>query len=637
MIHFRNFTLARGARKLIEDANLQIHAGWRVGLVGANGSGKSSLFALLRGELHSELGDCEVPAAWRIATVAQETPALDQSAIDYVLDGDTELREIEREIAAAEAHHEGGDLLGELHGRLNDIGGYGAHSRAAALLAGLGFASEDIGRSVSEFSGGWRMRLNLAQALVSRCDLMLLDEPTNHLDLDAVVWLEKWLASFRGTLVVVSHDRDFLDGCTTNIAHIYNERLTLYTGNYTAFETQRAATLAVQQSMFEKQQRQIEHLEKYIARFRAQATKARQAQSRLKALDRMEVISAAHVDTPFDFSFMEPARAPDPMLTLEDVDAGYDGVPIISGVKLSLRPGARIGLLGPNGAGKSTLVKLLSGESALLAGRRVEGRGLAIGYFAQHQLEQLRPDESPLKHMTRSEPSTREQELRNFLGGFDFRGNMVDTLVGPFSGGEKSRLALALMIRTRPNLLLLDEPTNHLDLEMRQALTMALSEYEGSLVLVSHDRTLLRTVCDSFLLVADGKVQEFDGDVDDYLAWLTARRQALNRPVAAAPAVKTEKLARREARVNPQQQQGSRRTLEKEVAKLDRDLAKWNTEKRELDTRLADPALYQNTSTADLRKLAARQTELAKFIDTDEQRWLETQAELETMGAVQKV
>jgi ATP-binding cassette, subfamily F, member 3 len=388
--------------------------------------------------------------------------------------------------------------------------------------------------------------------------------------------------------------------------------------------------------MFEKQQRQIEHLEKYIARFRAQATKARQAQSRLKALDRMEVISAAHVDTPFDFAFLEPARAPDPMLTLEDVDAGYDGVPIIKGVKLSLRPGARIGLLGPNGAGKSTLVKLLSGESAPLAGRRVEGRGLAIGYFAQHQLEQLRPDESPLKHMTRTEPRTREQELRNFLGGFDFRGNMVETPVGPFSGGEKSRLALALMIRTRPNLLLLDEPTNHLDLEMRQALTMALAEYEGSLVLVSHDRTLLRTVCDNFLLVADGKVSEFDGDVDDYLAWLTARRLAQGKPASAAPAVQAEKPARREARVNPQQQQGNRRTLEKEVAKLDRDLAKWNTEKRELDARLADPALYQSTPTADLRKLAARQTELAKLIDTAEHRWLDTQAELEALGAVQR-
>ena len=639
MIQFRNLTLARGARRLIEGTSLQIHAGWRVGLVGANGSGKTSLFALLRGELHADLGDCELPAAWRIATVAQETPALEMPAIDYVLDGDTELRAIERELAEAEAHHEGGHLLGELHGRLNDIGGYGARARAASLLAGLGFASDEIERPVAEFSGGWRMRLNLAQALVSRCDLMLLDEPTNHLDLDAVVWLEKWLATFRGTLVVVSHDRDFLDGCTTHIAHIYNQQLTLYTGNYSAFETQRAAQLAVQQALFEKQQRQIAHLHSYISRFRAQATKARQAQSRLKALDRMELVSAAHVDAPFDFEFMTPERAPDPMLTLEDVDAGYDGVAVISGVKMTLRPGARIGLLGPNGAGKSTLIKLLSGESAPLAGRRVEARGLAIGYFAQHQLEQLRPDESPLWHLVNKEPRTREQELRNYLGGFDFRGGMVDTPVAPFSGGEKSRLALALMIRTRPNLLLLDEPTNHLDLEMRHALNVALAEYEGSLVLVSHDRALLRSVCDSFLLVADGNVQEFDGDVDDYLAWLASRRQAQNAKPANTQPV-TDQPSRREARASAKQERReprvNRRPLEKEIEKLDRDLAKWNNEKLGLDARLADPALYQNASTAELRAMAARQAELAQLIDDAEHRWLEVHSALDALGKLQK-
>jgi len=635
VIHFRNFTLARGARKLIEDANLQIHAGWRVGLVGANGSGKSSLFALLHGELHADLGDCEWPASWRIASVAQETPALDKPAIDYVLDGDTELRVIERELAEAEAHHEGGHLLGDLHGRLNDIGGYSARARAASLLSGLGFATTDIERPVAEFSGGWRMRLNLAQALVSRCDLMLLDEPTNHLDLDAVVWLEKWLATFRGTLVVVSHDRDFLDGCTTHIAHIYTERLTLYTGNYTAFETQRAAQLAVQQAMYEKQQRQIAHLESYINRFRAQATKARQAQSRLKALDRMEVIAAAHVDAPFDFEFMAPERAPDPMLRLDDVDAGYGDVRILGGVNLTLRPGARIGLLGPNGAGKSTLIKLLSGESAPLSGERTEGRGLAIGYFAQHQLEQLRADESPLRHLIRKEPRTREQELRNYLGGFDFRGDMVDTPVAPFSGGEKSRLALALMIRARPNLLLLDEPTNHLDLEMRHALNVALAEYEGSLVLVSHDRALLRTVCDSFLLVADGVVREFDGDVDDYLAWITARRLAQSTPEPAEKTTRRE--ARSSARQGRQEPSARRRPLEKEIERLDRDLAKWNNEKLGLDMRLADPELYQTASTADLRKMAARQAELVQLIETAEHRWLEAHSELDALGEVQKL
>ena len=635
MIHFRDLTLARGARKLIKDASLQIHAGWRVGLVGANGSGKSSLFALLRGELHADLGDCVWPASWRIATVAQETPALEMPAIEFVLDGDTELRTLERELAEAEAHHEGGGLLGELHGRLNDIGGYGARARAASLLAGLGFTAGDIERPVAEFSGGWRMRLNLAQALVSRCDLLLLDEPTNHLDLDAVVWLEKWLGSFRGTLVVVSHDRDFLDGCTTHIAHIYTQRLTLYTGNYSAFETQRAAQLAVQQALFEKQQRQVAHLHSYISRFRAQATKARQAQSRLKALDRMELVSAAHVDAPFDFEFMAPERAPDPMLSLEDVDAGYGDVPVLSGVRMTLRPGARIGLLGPNGAGKSTLIKLLSGESAPLAGRRIEGRGLAIGYFAQHQLEQLRSDESPLWHLVHKEPRTREQELRNYLGGFDFHGKMADTPVAPFSGGEKSRLALALMIRTRPNLLLLDEPTNHLDLEMRHALNVALAEYEGSLVLVSHDRALLRTVCNSFLLVADGVVTEFDGDVDDYLAWLASRREKKSAP--ADDAVKgADKPVRREPRKATQQARQTpttrRRPLEKEVEKLDRDLAKWNSEKADLDRRLADPALYQNATAADLRNLFARQAELTQRIEAAEHCWLELHAQLDVMG-----
>ncbi|MBM3344188.1 MAG: ATP-binding cassette domain-containing protein [Betaproteobacteria bacterium] len=625
MIHFRNLTLARGARKLISDASLQIHAGWRVGLVGANGSGKSSLFALLRGELHADLGDCELPPAWRIASVAQETPALEVPAIDYVLDGDTELRAIERELGEAQARHDGG-RVGELHARLADIDGYGARARAASLLAGLGFSTDEIERPVASFSGGWRMRLNLAQALVSRCDLMLLDEPTNHLDLDAVVWLEQWLAAFRGTLIVVSHDRDFLDGCVTHLLHIYAGQLTLYTGNYSAFETQRAAQLAVQQAMYDKQQRQIAHLEKYINRFRAQATKARQAQSRLKALARMERISAAHVDSPFEFEFMQPERAPDPMLTLDEVDAGYGGMPVIGNVKLTLRPGARIGLLGPNGAGKSTLIKLLAGEHAPLNGKRLEGRGLAIGYFAQHQLEQLREDESPMWHLVKREPRTREQDLRNYLGGFDFRGNMADTQVAPFSGGEKSRLALALMIRTRPNLLLLDEPTNHLDLEMRHALNVALAEYEGSLVLVSHDRALLRSVCDSFLLVADGKVTEFDGDVDDYLAWLSARRAA-----KAAPA---EKPARSETRAAPKTSKpvGGRKPLEREAEKLERELTKLNHEKQTLDTRLADPALYQQASTSDLRAMAERQTVLAQLIEAAEHRWLQVHAELDALG-----
>ena len=636
MIQFRNLSLARGARRLIEDASLQIHPGWRVGLVGANGSGKSSLFALLRGELHADLGACEVPAAWRIASVAQETPALDTPAIDYVLDGDTELRALERELASAEARHDG-RRVGELHARLADIGGYGAPARAAALLAGLGFAEAEFTRPVASFSGGWRMRLNLAQALVSRADLMLLDEPTNHLDLDAVVWLEKWLAGYRGTLMLVSHDRDFLDGCATHVAHIHARRLTLYSGNYTAFEDARAAQLAGQQAMYARQQREIAHLESYIRRFRAKATKARQAQSRLKALDRMERIAAAHVDTPFDFQFRDPDRAPDPLIALQGASAGYGERTVLKDVRLSLRPGARLGLLGPNGAGKSTLVKLLAGELAPAAGRRVEGRGLAIGYFAQHQLEQLRPDLSPLAHLVREEPAAREQELRDYLGGFDFRGAMAEAPVEPFSGGEKSRLALALIVRRRPNLLLLDEPTNHLDLEMRHALTKALAEYEGSLVLVSHDRALLRTVCDGFLLVTDGRVGEFDGDLDDYLAWLDARRGARATDVAAS-GPSADKAARKEARrsaaAERQAKLARRRPLMREVQDLDRQLAAWHDEQRELDRQLADPAFYASPDGGELKAVTRRQAEVTRLIEEAERRWLDVHSEIESIGAV---
>jgi ATP-binding cassette subfamily F protein 3 len=637
VIQFRNLTLARGARRLIVNANVQIHAGWRVGLAGANGSGKSSLFALLRGELHAEGGDCEVPAAWRIASVAQETPALDTAAIEYVLDGDTELRAIERDLAAAETQHDGA-RVGELHARLQDIDGYGAKARAATLLAGLGFTEDDSARPVASFSGGWRMRLNLAQALLSRSDLLLLDEPTNHLDLDAIVWLERWLAAYRGTLILVSHDRDFLDGCVTHIAYIAAQRLTLYTGDYSAFEEQRGAQLAAQQAMYEKQQREVAHLERFIARFRAKATKARQAQSRLKALDRMERVAPAHVDAPFDFHFPEPARAPDPLLVLERVSAGYGERVVLQRVDVALRPGDRIGLLGPNGAGKSTLVKLLAGQLTPFAGRRHEGRGLAIGYFAQHQLEQLRPNESPLQHLARVEPDTREQVLRDYLGGFDFSGAMADSPVAPFSGGEKSRLALALLIRRAPNLLLLDEPTNHLDLEMRHALTKALAEYEGSLVLVSHDRALLRTVCDRFLLIADGAAAEFDGDLEDYLTWLTTRRAGASQ-AGSAPAA-APKLERREARAAAyaarQDKLTQRRPLLREIDQLETKLAQWHDEKREIDRTLGDPATYESPDADKLKALATRQDELTRLIEAAEQRWLEVQSDLEEIGDVQK-
>ncbi len=641
MIHFRNLRLVRGAKTLIESASAQIFPGWRVGLAGANGSGKSSLFALLRGELHPDQGDLEMPPGWTIAHVAQETPGLAQPAIDYVLDGDAELRRIETELAHAETAHDGA-RIGELHARLDEIGGYAARARAAALLDGLGFLPGDIERPVADFSGGWRMRLNLAQALMCRSDLLLLDEPTNHLDLDAVIWLEQWLRDYRGTLLLISHDREFLDACVTHIAHIEQQKLTLYSGGYSGFERQRAERLAQQQALFERQQREVAHIESYIQRFRAKATKARQAQSRIKALERMERIAAAHVDTPFSFSFRPCPAAPDPLLRIEDGAAAYGARAVLERIELTLRPGERVGLLGRNGAGKSTLIKLLAGELALSAGQRLEGKGLAAGYFAQHQLETLRPDESPLQHLTRLDPATREQELRDYLGGFDFRGDgggvstPATTPCGPFSGGEKSRLALALLIWRQPNLLLLDEPTNHLDLEMRHALTLALQDYDGGMVLVSHDRALLRSTCDRFLLVDDGRVQPFDGDLDDYRDWLAARRAA-TASAAQCPDRTADKAARKagreQAAAERQTRLAARRPLVKELAQIEKNLAGWQNEKLAADARLADPALYAGADAAQVPALLKRQSELAGWIDDAELRWLEISEKLEALPA----
>ena len=592
MIQLRNLTLARAAKVLIEGASLQVHAGQKIGLTGANGSGKSSLFALLRGELHQENGDVDLPRDWVIAHVAQETPALAVSALDFTLDGDTELREIERLLAAAEAADDG-MRVAELHERLGHIGGYGAHARAAELLHGLGFRDAEFVEPVASFSGGWRVRLNLARALMCRSDLLLLDEPTNHLDLDAIIWLEKWLREYRGTMLLISHDRDFLDATVDHIAHIEQRQLTLYRGGYSDFERLRAQRLASQQATYEAQQREIAHLHSYIDRFRAKATKARQAQSRIKALARMEEIAAAHVDTPFTFRFREPGRAPDPLLVIADAGAGYGHKTVLSGISLTLRPGERVGLLGRNGAGKSTLVKLLAGDLAPMAGERREGHGLAIGYFAQHQLEQLRPDESPLWHLQKLDPTAREQDLRDWIGRFDFRGDMASAKCGPFSGGEKSRLALALLIYRRPNLLLLDEPTNHLDLEMREALTLALAEYEGGVVLVSHDRHLLRTTVDSLHLVADGRLAPFDGDLDDYRVWLDQQRAMAGAATAAAESDKAQRKRDRAAEAADRDARlAARRPLVKELDALEKKLAGWQGEKSLLEARLVDPGLY---------------------------------------------
>ncbi len=635
MIQFRNLSLFRGVKVLLEAASFQLHPGHKVGLIGANGAGKSSLFTLLRGELQQEVGDLEIPPNWVIAHVAQETPSLNLAALQFTLEGDAELTEIEAALVKAEKHHQdanfSGESIAELHQRLSDIEGYSAKARASSLLDGLGFTQADLSRPVSDFSGGWRVRLNLARALMCRSDLLLLDEPTNHLDLDAVIWLETWLRDYRGTLLLISHDRDFLDNVIDTVLHIEQQRITLYRGGYSDFERQRAEKLALQQAMFEKQKRKVAHLHSYIDRFRVQATKARQAQSRIKALERMEMISAAHVDSQFSFEFRAPVAAPDPLLVLDDIDAGYADKTILKKVVMAIRPGERIGLLGKNGAGKSTLIKLLAVELKPLAGKRIDGKELNIGYFAQHQLEQLHPHESPLQHMLRLDPNTREQEHLNYLGGFDFKGDMARASCENFSGGEKSRLALALLIWTRPNLLLLDEPTNHLDLEMRHALTLALQDYQGGVILVSHDRALLRATCDNFMLVANGVAEAFDGDLDDYKDWLANNKTQTNTANVENAFKKNDyaqSKADRQARIV------LRRPLVKETEQIEKSLEKLNAEKNTLDARASEGSLYDADNKAELQQLLKRQAELISAIDMAEMRWLKINEQLEDLPEI---
>ncbi|HEK1686518.1 TPA: ATP-binding cassette domain-containing protein [Pseudomonas putida] len=630
MIRLSNLTLQRGPQRLLEGAEMTLHTGHKAGLIGANGAGKSSLFALLRGELSPDAGDCQIPADWRIAHMRQEVDTLDRLAVDYVLDGDLRLRKVQADLAAAEQAHDG-TALARLHSELDSADGYTADARARKLLAGLGFTAEQMDRRVGDFSGGWRMRLNLAQALMCPSDLLLLDEPTNHLDLDAILWLEDWLKGYPGTLLLISHDRDFLDAVVDHVLHVEQRKLNLYKGGYSAFERTRAERLAQQQQAYEKQQAQRAHMEKYIARFKAQATKARQAQSRIKALERMEELSAAHVDSPFDFVFREAHKISSPLLDLADGRLGYGDKTILEKVKLQLTPGARIGLLGPNGAGKSTLIKNLAGELEPLSGRLARGENLAVGYFAQHQLDSLDDKASPLLHLQRLAPAEREQTLRDFLGGFDFRGDRIDEPVVNFSGGEKARLALALIAWERPNLLLLDEPTNHLDLEMRLALTMALQEFAGAVVVVSHDRHLLKSTTNDFLLVADGKVDTFDGDLDDYSRWLIDYRQrtapASNTPVNPD---KTDKKAQRQAAAALRQQLAPHK---KAADKLETELGQVHTQLAEIETALGDSGLYDAARKDELRDLLARQTKLKQREGELEEAWMEALETLESMQA----
>ena len=637
MIRIESLTLQRGTKPLFENASAMVYAGEKAGLVGANGSGKSTLFAMLRGKLHADGGELDFPASWRVAHVAQETPAVDRTALDYALDGDTRLREIEAQLAKAQAAHDG-HAEADAHIAYADADGYTAASRASTLLMGLGFSLAEISQPVASFSGGWRMRLNLAQALMCPSDLLLLDEPTNHLDLDAIVWLEDWLKRYPGTLFIISHDREFLDGICDVTLHLENRQIKRYSGNYSAFETRRAEQLVLQAASYERQQREVAHLQSFVDRFRYKASKARQAQSRIKMLEKMEKLAPVHVTSPFSFEFREPLASPSPMLTLEEVRCGYQTdqgeKTVLGNQSFSLLNGQRIGLLGANGQGKSTLVKTLAGTLEPLAGRVGQGKGLAIGYFAQHQLETLREDRSPLQQLAAIAPGVRDQDLRDFLGSFNFRGEMALAPVGPFSGGEKARLALALLIWKRPNLLLLDEPTNHLDLDMREALTVALAQFEGTLILVSHDRHLLRACADEFLLVGQGKVEPFDGDLDEYRSWLlknaAARRAGLNAPADKAESGGNRKGQRREEAQERQRLSELRKPLQKEIAALEKRMEKLNAEKRRLDGVLAAEDTYKDKAlvTESLRQ----QTEVKKELEKIEAAWLEKQSALESVS-----
>ena len=629
MLRFSNLSLRRGTKELFADADFTIHPGHKVGVTGANGTGKSSLFALVRGELQQDSGEFTIPPKWEIAHVAQQTPSSEGSALDYVLDGDAELRKVQQQLQQAE-QSEDGERLASLHAELDTIDGYRANSRAATLLHGLGFAPGEENRPVNSFSGGWRMRLNLAQALMCRSDLLLLDEPTNHLDMDAVIWLEQWLRAYPGTLLLISHDRDFLDAVVTQVAHIEQGGVMLYSGNYSAFERIRAERLAQQQVMFEKQQREIAHIHSYVDRFRAKATKAKQAQSRLKALERMEMIAPAHIDSPFHFEFFKPDKNPSPLLTLEKADMGYEDKRILTVERLVINSGDRIGLLGHNGAGKSTLIRSLVGDQPLLNGKITGAQDLKVGYFAQHQLEQLHPQHSPIEHLLQLDPQATEQSLRDFVGGFGFVGDRALEPTAPFSGGEKARLVLALLVYQRPNLLLLDEPTNHLDLEMRQALAQALQMFEGAMVLVSHDRHLLRSTADLLWLVHNGAVKEFPDSVDDYPEWL-AQEQKREENQAGSERTEGENSAasRKERKRQEAEQRKKLQPLTKRLNKIDREMDKLNETKSGVEERLSDTAIYEDSRKEELKELLAEQSKVTSRLEELEMDWLAVSEELE--------
>ncbi len=626
MITASDLGLDRGVKNLITSSSFTIHPNHKVGLVGANGCGKSSLFAALLGELQPDTGDLSLPASWTIATVKQETPALEQTALDYVMDGDKEFRQLEQKLSQARLDNDGNEEA-LLINKIDTINGYSLPARAGELLHGLGFLQPQLTHAVQDFSGGWRMRLNLAQALISRADLLLLDEPTNHLDLDAVIWLQRWLKRFTGTLVLISHDRDFLDTVIGQILHIEHKKAKLYSGNYTAFERQRAEHLAQQDVQYQKQIKEAAHLTAFVDRFRAKASKAKQAQSRLKRLEKLPNLAPAHVDTQFTFSFEKPETLPYPLLALKDSQCGYNPETIIlSNVALTLVPGSRIGLLGRNGAGKSTLIKSLAGELLLQSGERYCAQELKVGYFSQHQLEQLHLTSSPIDHIIRAKPEVTELQARSFLGRFGFSGDQALSPIETMSGGEKARLVLALIVQEKPQLLLLDEPTNHLDLEMRQALVIALQDFEGAIILIAHDRFLLESCVDEFYLVANGQVSDFSGDIDDYQQWLNDEKKqvAKGNKTANENTVDKKQLRREQAELRKKAA-----PLRQKADKLEKQMQQWQDQLSEVEASLSNSDLYQSEHKAKLTQLIKQQAHLKSDIEDNEIHWLEFEEKIE--------
>ncbi|NDV90776.1 ATP-binding cassette domain-containing protein [Alteromonas sp. 345S023] len=636
MIKLTNVSLMRGRKLLLDEASAQVFPGHKVALIGSNGCGKSSLFALLRHELTLEAGECSLPSQWRIVSVAQETPATDRNAIDYVIDGDKHLRGLQAALKEAEAK-EDGVAIGQIHGQLEQAGAYDVEARAATILSGLGFTNVQLTAPVSDFSGGWRMRLNLAQALLCPSDLLLLDEPTNHLDLDAVIWLEKWLQRYDGTLLLISHDKAFIDSTVGQIISVEQQQLITYTGNYSAYETQRAERLRLQNLEYEKQQQKVAHLTSFITRFKAKASKAKQAQSRIKQLEKMETLMPAHMASPFSFSFASPTALPNPLVRMEKVQLGYGEHIVLQQAKLNLVPGSRIGLLGRNGQGKSTLIKLLAGVHAPKQGVFNTAKGLKIGYFAQHQLETLDPHATPILHLQRIDEKATEQQLRDYLGGFGFNGDEALSPVAPMSGGEKARLVLALIVYQKPNLLLLDEPTNHLDLEMRHALNIALQGFEGAMVLVSHDRFLLSSVCEDFYLVDSGDVAVFSGDLDDYKTWIlkqqAAEKAQANSDAKAqsqeAPEKTERKLDRKEEKRREAEFRKQIAPLKKALEKHEKAMDKCAKDLAEVEATLSDTGLYDDDRKAELLALLDNQAQLTQALEEHEMAWLDAQEQME--------